>query len=159
MMMERLFNAFLYFKKGNFTVTREFKFGNVVVKEYTYNMSRYYTDTWPPNILAGTGFPIFKVVREDDGVDVTNQVLKFSGPRKNYVNPLSTCTYTNKVSIQCVNFGIRIRIEKIWIPYTGNVIVTDILGRKRTLQINLTNFGDVSSSKIYKDTVCVPGGS
>ena len=158
-MIERLFNVFLYFKKGNFTVTREFEIGGVTVKEYTYNLSRYYTDTWPPNTLAGSGFPIFKVVRDEDGADITTQVLKFAGPRKNYVNPLSTFVHRYRVRVRCSIFGIRVSLEKAWFPYTGNVTVTDILGGKRTLQIDPTNFGDVSSSKIHKNTICIPGGS
>ena len=157
-MLERIFDAFMYFKKGNFTVTKEFEMGGVSVKEYTYNMSRYYTDTWPPNTVIGSGFPIFKVIREDDGVDITKLVLKFSGPRKNYVNPLSTFVHKNKISINCTNFGIRVSIKKTWIPYTGNVIVTDILGGNRTLQINPPNFGDVPP-EIHEYTVRVPSGS
>jgi len=154
-----LFDVFMYFKRKNFTVTREFKMGeDVTVKEYTYNMSRYYTDVWPPDTSAGSGFPIAHVVREFDGANITKSVLKFSGPRKNYVNPLSLRTREKRLRIRFVNFGIRISLEETWTPYEGGITVTDILGGKRTLQFHASNFRGCSS-KIDKNAVRVPCGS
>lgn len=157
-MLARLFDVFVYFKKRNFTVTKEFKIGDVTVKEYTYNLSRYYTDTWPPNTSAGS-LPIHSVIRDDDGLDVTKQVLKFSGPRKNYVNPLGTFTSKKKIHVNFVNLGVQFKFEETWVPYTGKVTVTDILGGKRTLQIDSTNFKGSSTSEIHENTVRVPSGS
>lgn len=160
-MMNRLFDFFMYFKRRNFTVTREFKMGDITVKEYTYNMKRYYTDTWPPNTSAGTGFPIMSVIREGDCKDVTNEVLKFSGPRKNYVNPLSLCTRKKRIHIRIINFGIRVQLEDSWSPYEGDVTVIDILGGRRTIQIDPSNFKAPSSSgsEIYEYTIRIPGRS
>jgi len=157
-MLKRLFEVFLYFKRSNFTVTREFRIGDVTVKEYTYNMSRYYTDTWPPNTSAGTGFPILSVIREGDGVDITQSVLKFSGPRKNYINPLSVCTRKKKIHVRFVNFGVRVSLEDAWVSYDGELTVTDILGGRRTIQINSPGF-DAAAAKIHQNTVRVPSGS
>lgn len=154
-----LFDAFVYFKRRNFTVTKEFKIGDITVKEYTYNMSRYYTDTWPPNTSAGSGFPIAHVIREGDGADITQSVLKFSGPRKNYINPLSLCTRKKKIHVRFVNFGVRVSLEDVWVSYTGELIVTDILGGRRTIQINSPGFDAASASKIHQNTVRVPSGS
>jgi hypothetical protein len=126
-----LFDAFMFFKRKNFTVTKEFNVGDVTVKEYIYNMSRYFTDVWPPNISAGQGFPIMSVIRDDDGTDVTKSVLKFSGPRKNYVHPLGTLKRKRYLKIACLGLsgGVRFSIEEKFIPYEGTVTVTDIFGK------------------------------
>ena len=134
-MAERLFNIFMFFKKGNFTVTRVFNIDDIEIKEYTYNLSRYLTDVWPPD-TSTVGFPIRSVIREDDGTDVTASVLKFSGPRKNHVNPVSLFKSSKKIRVRFVNFGIRVSVEDVWRPYVGDVTVTDILGFKKVVTID-----------------------
>lgn len=114
---------------------KEFRMGDVSVKEYRYNMRRFLTDVWPPELSAGTGLPIRSAVREEDGSDVTEMVLKFSGPRKNYVNPVSVFRKKKRLRVKMHNFGIRFVIEDTWVPYSGNVIVTDVMGFKKVVPI------------------------
>lgn len=136
--MEKLFDVFMFFKRKNFTVTREFKMGeNVHIWEYTYNMSRYLTDVWPPNTSSSSGFPIKSVIREDDGSDVTENVLKFSGPRKNYVNPVSLFKKRGrKLVVKCIGWGkFRLEFVDTWEPYYGNVIVSDVFGFKKIIPL------------------------
>lgn len=133
--MDLLLNTILFFKGRNFKVLKEFRMGDVSVKEYRYNMRRFLTDVWPPELSAGTGLPIRSAVREEDGSDVTEMVLKFSGPRKNYVNPVSVFRKKKRLRVKMHNFGIRFVIEDTWVPYSGNVIVTDVMGFKKVVPI------------------------
>jgi hypothetical protein len=136
--MNVLLNIVMFFKQKNFTILREFEmFNGVSVKEYRYNMGKFLTDVWPPNISGGgSGFPIKSAVREDDGSDVTEMVLKFSGPKKNYVNPLSVFRKKKRIRVDYKKFGVfRIVIEDVWERYDGNVIVTDILGVKKVVPV------------------------
>lgn len=135
-MINLALSVILFFKGKNFTVLREFTMGGVHVKEYRYNMRRFLTDVWPPKLSEGKGLPIKTAVREDDGSDVTEMVLKFSGPRKNYVNPVSVFRKKKKLRVCIQNFGrIQFVIEDTWVPYEGNVIVTDVMGFKKTVPI------------------------
>lgn len=138
-MLTAFINIVLFLKGKNFTIIREFDMGGgVVVKEYVYNLKRFLTDVWPP--LSGKGFPIKSAVRERDGTDVTEMVLKFSGPRKNYINPLSLSTKRKKVFIEYKNFGkLSIVYKDVWEPYEGNVIITDIMGVKKIVQCTTKN--------------------
>jgi hypothetical protein len=137
--MDTILSTLVFFKGKNFTVVKEFEMGGVHVKEYRYNMGKFLTDVWPPRLSAGSGFPIKSAVREDDGSDVTEMVLRFSGPRKNYVNPLSVFRRSKsaKIKLDLKTFGrIRVTLEDdVWEPYTGNVLVTDILGFKKVVHV------------------------
>lgn len=135
--MALLLDILVFLKKKNFTVTKEFSMGNngIILKEYVYNMSRYLTDVWPP-VTSAPGFPIQSVIREKDGLDITKRVIQFSGPKKNYVNPLATYTKKRRVSVSFINLGIRISVENSWEPYEGNIIVTDTLGIKKVICVN-----------------------
>jgi hypothetical protein len=135
--MNFLLDVVVFFKGKNFTILREFDIGgNVKVKEYRYNMGKFLTDVWPPNVSGGSGFPIKLAVRESDGLDVTETVLKFSGPKRNYVHPLSVCLKRKRVRLDYTTFGVlRVLFEDVWEPYIGNVIVTDILGLKKVVHV------------------------
>jgi hypothetical protein len=139
--MDIFLSTLVFFKGKNFTITREFEMCGVRVKEYRYNMSMYLTDVWPPNISSGSGFPIRSAIREDDGSDVTEMVLRFSGPRKNYVNPVSVARRKNRaLRMDASTFGrIRFVLEDTWEPYIGNVVITDTLGLKKVIRIETNN--------------------
>ena len=130
-MIEKLFEIFMYFRKKNFTILKEFEYFSTgkIVKEYVYNMKKYLTDEWPPK--RGTGPIIKKVIRDSDGADVTKEVLRFSGPMKNYVNPLGTYVKKKKFSLRFINFGIQFMYEDILEPYEGTVTIIDSFGNKK----------------------------
>lgn len=111
----------------NFTIIRNFD----GITEYVYGSHRYFTDVWPPN-LRHIGFPIHSAVR-DDGEDVTKMVLKFAGPRKNYVHPLSASKMKKRIRVSFHNFKIRFEIVDRIEKYSGTVTVTDIFGNLRTV--------------------------
>lgn len=125
-MLVTAFELFMFFKRKNFTIVREFEFCGKNIKEYVYNLKRYWTDVWPPP--RGIGPPIKAVTRDSDGLDVTKNIIKFSGPMKNYINPLGLCTKKRKLVIQCKNLGVHVSYEPVWEPYTGTITVTDALG-------------------------------
>lgn len=134
MMMDIL----LFFKKRNFTVLREFEFSEgVFVKEYVYNSRHFLTDVWPPRLASGTTtlLPIRSAVR-DDGTDVTETMILFSGPKRNYINHLGAYTKKRRLMVKFVNFGIRITLQDYWEPYEGNVTVTDVLGIKKVVSVS-----------------------
>lgn len=123
----------MFFKRKNFTILREFEVCGKNVKEYVYNMKSFLTDVWPPQ--RGTGPPIKKVTRDSDGVDVTKNVLKFSGPMKNYVNPLGLCINKRKLVVHCKNFGVQLSYEPFLKLYDGTITVTDVLGFKKKVRV------------------------
>lgn len=125
----------------NFTVTR--RFDNIT--EYIYGSKRYLTDVWPPDTTRRPGFPIRSVIR-DDGVDVTKNVLKFSGPMRNYVHPLGVCLIKKKISVKFQNFGIRFELCDYLEMYSGTVYVTDIFGQLRTIHVEQIRNGDSNFS-------------
>ena len=134
MLIDAFLNTLIFFKRKNFTITKEFDFCGKNIKEYVYNMKRYFTDVWPPQ--RGIGPPIKTVIRDSDGVDVTKNVLKFSGPMKNHVNPLSVYMKRKKIIIKYPEFGkIRISYEYIWEPYHGSLTITDTLGFKKMIHV------------------------
>jgi hypothetical protein len=139
--MDIFLSTLVFFKGKNFSVIREFEMCGVHVKEYRYNMSRYLTDVWPPDLSRGSGFPIRSAIREDDGSDVTEMVLRFSGPRKNYVNPVSVARRKKRtLRMDARTFGrIRLVLEEQWEPYSGNVVITDALGFKKVIRIETNN--------------------
>lgn len=114
----------------NFTKTKTFESDGVEITEYIYGSKRYLTDVWPPNIRSGSGFPIRSVIRED-GVDVTQNVLKFSGPMKNHIHHLGVCIIKKRISVKIKNFGIRFELVDYIERYYGSVKVTDIFGNIR----------------------------
>lgn len=122
--MNFLLDVFVFFKRKNFTILREFDFCDTKVKEYSYGSKKYFTDVWPPP--RGEGLPIHKVAFGDE--DVTTQVLKFSGPMKNYVNVLSLYKMKKRLIVRFINGGVRFSIEEYWEPREGTVTITDVLG-------------------------------
>lgn len=119
---------------SNFTITKTFKHKKTTIYEYVYGSKRYLTDVWPPNIRHH-GFPIKSVIR-DDGEDVTKNVLRFSGPMRNYVHPLGVCKMYKKLSVKYNKFGrIHFEFEDHIEDYTGTVTVQDILGGLKTVHI------------------------
>ena len=123
--MNFLLDVFVFFKRKNFTILREFDFcESTKVKEYSYGSKKYLTDVWPPP--RGKGLPIKKAVFGDDE-DVTKQVLKFSGPMKNYVNILSLYKRKKRFIVRFINCGVRFSIDEYWEPREGTVTITDIL--------------------------------
>ncbi len=137
MLRDIVLRAIVWLKKTNFTILREFKMGAVTVKEYVYNMRRYLTDVWPP--VSGTRgvFPIQTAIRDEDGADVTELVLRFSGPRRNHVNPLAF-SYRRGMRPEIVftdRGGIRVSLEEKWDPYTGTATITDIFGNSRSITV------------------------
>jgi hypothetical protein len=134
--MNVFLNVVIFFKNKNFTILKEFEMGGVRVKEYRYNMGKFLTDVWPPKISSDAGMPIRSAFREDDGSDVTEMVLKFSGPRKNYVNPVSVFRRRRRFRLDYTTFGlVRFVLDETWYPYDGNVIVTDIFGFKKVIHV------------------------
>ncbi len=134
--MNFLLDVFVFFKRKNFTILREFDFcESTKVKEYSYGSKKYFTDVWPPQ--RGKGLPIQKVVFGDE--DVTKQVLKFSGPMKNYVNVLSLYKRKKRVTVRFINGGVRFSIEEYMDPREGTVIVTDVLGGLKKETLHKTN--------------------
>jgi hypothetical protein len=131
--MEFLLNVILFFKGKNFTVLREFEMGDSIIKEYRYNLKTFFTDVWPPKI--GTGMPIKSVTRDEDGSDVTDMVLRFSGPKKNYVNPVSLFRKKKGFSVKFYGTGVRVTYGDTWDPYEGTATVTDIFGLKKTVHV------------------------
>lgn len=113
----------------NFTITRRFDNGIV---EYVYSSKKYFTDVWPPKTC--TSFPIKSVIRED-GVDVTRNVLKFSGPKRNYINPLGVQLIKKKVTWKYHNFGIRFELGDYFEEYHGTITVTDIFGNIKIMHV------------------------
>ncbi len=125
-----LLNTFLY---KNFTILRTFEIGDVTIHEYVYNSKTYYSDVWPPDTSC-RDFPISTVVRED-GKNITEQVLKFSGPRRNYVNPISISDFYKRITINLKKFGrIRFEIKEFFKKYCGEVTVTNIFGSKKVIK-------------------------
>jgi hypothetical protein len=124
----------MMFRGNNFEVTREFTRCGVTVYEYLYNFKRYFTDTWPPPIVF-TKPPITKVVTED-GEDVTRDVLKYAGPRKNIINPLSLVVF--KWRLTCglsKRGGVSIQIKKVPELWHGQITVTDFFNKKNTISL------------------------
>jgi len=117
----------------NFLITNEFDHCGVKVYEYTYNFKKYLTDTWPPQILF-TVPPIREVITED-GMDVTRDVLRYAGPRKNIINPLSIVTFRWRWTIKFKRGGIRISREKVPEKWHGKIIVTDFYNKKNTISL------------------------
>jgi hypothetical protein len=119
----------------NFTITKKIIHNkNTTIYEYVYGSRRYLTDTWPPNIRHN-GFPI-KSVKRDDGIDVTQNVLKFSGPMRNYVHPLGVCVMKKKVSIKCHQLGgLRFELKDCFEKYKGTVIVEDIFNGLKIIHV------------------------
>lgn len=150
--MNALLSAIIFFKGNNFTVLKEYDIipDRVHVKEYRYNMGRFLTDVWPPNVFGGgSGLPIKSAVREKDGSDVTEMVLKFAGPKKNYVNPVSVFYKRKRFRVDFQNFGrIRFVIEDAWEPYNGNVVVTDILGFKKVIRVEYSSSHDGPGARV-----------
>lgn len=139
-----LLDILLFFKKKNFTRTREVDIGNgVVLTEYVYNMRKYFTDVWPPK-MAGRDFPIRHAIRED-GLDITTNILSFAGPMKNYINPIGAYTRRKKLSIEFVNAGFRITFKEVWEPYRGVFVVTNTAGIKKVIHCNQNNEGTLST--------------
>lgn len=135
----------LLLKKRNFEILREFEFSEgIFVKEYVYNSRHFLTDVWPPPMELGFTLPIKSAVRED-GTDVTETILRFSGPKRSHINPLGAYTKRRRLSVKYVNFGIRVSFENYWEPYEGNVTITDVLGIKRVVSVHTKNGACVSS--------------
>lgn len=136
----KFFNFFNFFTKKNFTIINEFEFGGKIIKEYTYNKTTYYTDTWPPQ--KGKGPVIKNVVRDLDGIDVTKNVLKFGGPMKNYINPLAVCMIKKKLIIKIPHwYRITISYDYVYTPYEGTVTFTDTFGIKRMVHVSSNTHG------------------
>lgn len=133
MLINVFLDVLLFLKKKNFTILREFEYRGAQIKEYVYNMKKYFTDVWPPQ--RGIGPTIKKVVRDADGKDITKDALKFSGPMKNYVNPICAHVCGKKLTFRFVNFGISVSYEDVWRPYKGTVTVTDSFGTVKKLMI------------------------
>lgn len=131
--MNFFLDVLVFLKRKNFTVLREFEYKGTKIKEYAYNFKKYFTDVWPPK--RGTGPTIKKVIRDADGKDLTKDALKFSGPMKNYVNPICAHVSEKKITFRIVNFGISISYENTWKPYEGTITVTDSLGTVKKISI------------------------
>lgn len=129
----------------NFTITRRFENDGVQITEYIYGSKRYLTDVWPPDKIRRIGFPIRSVIR-DDGVDVTENVLKFSGPMRNHIHPLGVCLIKKRISIKIKNFGIRFELVDYIERYYGTVQVTDIFGNLRIINVEKETNGDSNLS-------------
>lgn len=136
----------LLFKKRNFTILREFEYTDgVFVKEYVYNSKRFLTDVWPPKILLDGFVPPIQSAVRDDGTDVTETMIRFSGPMRNSVNPLGAYTKRKRLRLGFVGlFGIRLSTEDYWEPYEGTVTLTNAYGIKKVTPISI-NGGGASS--------------
>ena len=118
----------------NFTIIRTFESDDkTTIYEYIYGSQRYYTDLWPPN-TRHVGFPIKSVVRHD-GIDVTNGVLKFSGPLRNYVHPLGASIIKKRISVSFRNFGLHVEVVDYIDKYSGTVSVKDIFDNLKIVHI------------------------
>lgn len=133
--MDRVLDVILFFKDTNFTVKKEFLLGSSRIREYVYNMKRYLTDVWPPNLLAGGREPPICSVVRDDGVDITRRVMKFSGPRRNYIHPLSLHVIKKKPKITFKVFGVSVTLVDVPVPYEGSFTVTTSLGKKSVIKM------------------------
>ena len=136
--MNFFLDVLVFFKRKNFTVLREFDMGSVRVKEYSYGSQKFFTDVWPP--ARGTGSPIKQALF--CGEDVTQQVLKFSGPMKNYINALAIYKRKKRIVTRFVNGGIRFAIEDFWEPRHGTITVTDVMGRVKNETLCTRKDGD-----------------
>jgi hypothetical protein len=127
-----IMNMILFLKKPNFTIIRTFFIDGNKFTEYIYNSKTYFTDVWPPNTSV-RGTPIKSVIR-DDGKDVTKMAIKFSGPRRCYIHPLSVCSFRKKLRMKYHNFGVRLYFEDVSEKFKGSYVVTDILGTIKTIE-------------------------
>ena len=132
-MKDLVLDLIVLFKGKNFSIVRDFEMGEANVKEYRYNLKTFFTDVWPPP--NGIGMPIKSVTRDDDGTDVTDMVLRFSGPKRNYVNPVALFRKKKGLRVKFYGKGVRITYGDVWEPYEGTATVTDIFGLKKTVQI------------------------
>jgi len=123
----------MIFRGHNFTVTREFEHCGVKVYEYVYNFKRYLTDTWPPQIIFTK--PSIRTVVTEDGRDVTQDVLRFAGPRKNIISPLSLVVFKWKVTFGLTRKGFRMAIGKVPEVWHGQITVTDFFNKKNTISL------------------------
>ena len=129
----------MFFKKRNFTILREFEYTDgVLVKEYVYNSKRFLTDVWPPKILLDEFVPPIQSAVRDDGTDVTETMIRFSGPMRNRVNPLGAYTKRKRLRLGFVGLtgGIRLSTEDYWEPYEGSVTLTDAYGIKKVVPVS-----------------------
>jgi hypothetical protein len=130
--MNRLLDVILFFKTKNFTITDVIDYDGKNVYEYEYNFKKYRTDVWPPDTV--TRGPVIKSVIRHDGVDVSEHVLKFAGPRKNIVNPMGLVSYRRRFRIRFIwPGGISISYENVPEKFQGCVTVVDIFNKKNTL--------------------------
>ncbi len=128
-----MMNIILLFKQSNFSIIRKFYIDETKqITEYVYNSHKFFTDTWPPNTTT-KGTPIKSVIR-DDGKDITETVLKYAGPLKCYVNPISLNTFKKKLRLRLHILGVKILYEDVSEPFNGDITVTDILGKTRTIK-------------------------
>lgn len=133
MIISAFLDILIFLKKKNFTILREFEYRGTKIKEYAYNMKSYFTDVWPPK--RGVGPTIKKVVRDVDGKDITKDAIKFSGPMKNYLNPICAHVKEKKITMRFVNFGVSVSYEDVWKPYDGTVTVTDSMGAIKKIEL------------------------
>lgn len=138
--MNIMLDVLLFIKRKNFTIVKEIDYKGTKIKEYVYNLKRYFTDVWPPK--RGVGPSIKKVVRDSDGKDITKDALKFSGPMRNYLNPLCAHVSEKKITMKFINFGISVSYEDVWKPYEGTLSVTDSFGTVKKMNIITVNNGD-----------------
>lgn len=141
--MNTVLDILVFLKKRNFTILREFEYRGTMIKEYVYNMKKYLTDAWPPK--RGTGPTIKKVIRDEDGKDITKDALRFSGPMKNYLNPLCAHTSEKKFTVRFVNFGLQLVYEDVWKPYDGSLTITDSFGSVKKMELCTTSTNGNSS--------------
>jgi hypothetical protein len=124
----------MLFRGENFRVVREFEYCGVTVYEYMYNFKRYLTDTWPPPIIFTK--PLIRDVVTDDGRNVTQDVMRYAGPRKNIISPLSLVVFRWKLTCGLSKRGgVRIALERVPCVWHGKITVTDFFNKKNTISM------------------------
>ena len=98
--------------------------------EYVYNLKTMwnYGSEWPPKFLSRER-PIKKVTRSS-GADITNQVLAFSGPRKNELTPLAFVDFNKKWKLRFrAPCGIQLSLETHVEPVNDTIHIETILNQ------------------------------
>lgn len=129
----------------DWTVVQVRRFGNTKVFKYFYNgrIFKYIGDILPGKLGRGFFLPIKNAVW--NGVDVTERVKKFAGPRQDFYGepPNLGCMFYRVVESKWVpkfrvTHGKGIRFEVTWLnekevePEPGKLELTNIMGRTTT---------------------------
>lgn len=98
--------------------------------EYVYNLGTmwYYGKVWPP-AFSSRGAPIKKAILSS-GVDITEQVLRFAGPRKNEITPCAFIKFTKRWKFRFIPpFRIQLSLEVYVEPVCETIFIETVLNQ------------------------------